>query len=130
MFLFTIFILLQEEVPILGNVGPRDNCGSTYVRLGDNALYVVGACRGRVEGGRGGGGRGYLGSPAKTGFFRSGWLEGFKTIGGRRALPIPKTYFPAPLVSVLPCVPAARVMSGWNTSCVNLFFLRFSTYVY
>ena len=64
----------------------------------------------------GGGERGYLGSPAKTGFFRSGWLEGFKTIGGRRDLPIPKTYFPAPLVSVLPCVPAARVMSGWITS--------------
>ena len=75
MFLFTIFILLQEEVPILGNVGPRDNCGSTYVRLGDNALYVVGACRGRVEGGRGGGGQGVSGQTSQDRFF-SVWMAG------------------------------------------------------
>ena len=70
----------------MGNVGPRDNCRSTYVRLGDNALYVVGACRGPVEwgGGRGGEGRIWAVQP-RPDFFRSGWLEGFKTIGGKGA---------------------------------------------
>ena len=82
MFLFMIFILLQEEVPILGNVGPRDNCGSTYVRLGDNALYVVGACRGRVEGGRGGGGEGGIWAvqPRPVFFGLDGW-KGSKLLG-------------------------------------------------